>query len=190
MLEDLFYPDTEDPRPHRTPVYIPRLLPIVCHDCNITCTTYKGLVEHCCTLQHQIATIPRDRRIPKEFWDPRDNQSAFMNKTPFEQVQACMKYKHKIIDFLRAPMDDAGVRNMEAQLECIPKCATRNQCSTENCTLERVIATCVDFVLDDFAQEGMSVHGYCRDVILGGWGSFDCHGSSSSEGLFLSVVEA
>ena len=193
VMEDLFYSANDDPGPdwgmvvHRTPHYIPRPLPIVCHDCNVTCTSYASLVEHCCTLQHQLNKIPRDRRIPKEFWDPR-NQPSYSNKTPFEQVKACLQYMHMIVDFLCAPMDEAGTQNMQEQLEGFTDYANMCGLSTEHITLERVKEAYVNFVLYEFAQNGMEVHGYCRDVILGGWGRFQSHGTSSSEALFFSVV--
>lgn len=131
--------------------------------------------------------VPRDRRIPKEFWDPR-NRPGYASKTPFQQVKECLIYKHKVLDFLRAPMDAAGIANMERQLEWIRQNAEEIRYPTERCTLEIVKATCVRFVISEFESDGMSVDGYCRDVIIEGWGNFGAHGSYSPENLFMFVV--
>jgi len=172
VLEDLFHPAHEKRR-NRTDVYIPRPLPIVCYDCGgITCTSYEELVDHCRSLEHQLATIPPDRRIPmKKYWDPRCNKN-FTDKTPFHQVKALFTYRQIVLDFLRAPMDSAGIQNMEVELQYLKRNAIVNEFSAENLTIEQVTDVCVDVVVDSFLENGMKDSCECWDILLDGWGGF------------------
>ncbi|CAB9512014.1 expressed unknown protein [Seminavis robusta] len=169
-LEDAFCPAAEDPHSplFRTTIYIRRELPITCRKCRVTCRSYSTLVEHCMSYKHQQAVVPKEARIPKHFWDPR-NQTKFVQMTPYQRVKACLQYKQRVIQKLLL-MDEAGIRKMREYTRHFRTDMTTR--AREACTAERVKEFMVHYAIRDFSEHGMALHGDCRSIISQGWGKF------------------
>ena len=179
ILQDRFYGENESVPP-RLIYYIPRALPIECKACRVMLETYPALVAHCKQWSHrQNMDETQGRRVPEEFVDPRNMQS-YQRLSVFHKVMALKTFEHKVITFLRAPMDQDGIdrltRNREWVLDAMYQDPALYYMNWDDMlstapTLGKVWEASIELFLEDFYNVGMDDEPYscCLDVILDGW---------------------
>jgi hypothetical protein len=177
-------------------VWIPRTFPCECQCCpRIVLQDQKSLIQHCLTYKHQDNAKKDDSlgfqydqifdRVPLEFVDPRHDPS-YSSLDEFQKVRQLVQYRTKVLDALRAPMDDEELANMERLLTVINAnitayLETRFGHDSDSdgddidraflelprpAALECVIGACIHESMESFRRDGMAFG--CLDVILNG----------------------
>ena len=192
ILQDRFYGENESVPP-RLIYYIPRALPIECKACRVMLETYPALVSHCKQWSHrQNMDETQGRRVPEEFVDPRNTQS-YHNLSIFHKVMALKTFEHKVIAFLRAPMDQDGIDKLMSNRRSILHFMYQDSVLHDmgdwedllsRATLEKVRKASIESVLGDFYDAGVE-DSCCLDVIIHGWQAFPAAGNDSYLYLYM-----
>ncbi len=130
VLEDLFHPSEEpvgkqygvievDAHLRRTPVWVIRPLPLLCNQCSIESTTYEEYQNHCKGYWHKQSLLDEwDSLKDASHCDPRHFKEEWESLiTARNKFRSIWTYRKKMLAFFRAPMDEAGVKNMKRLLE-------------------------------------------------------------------------
>jgi hypothetical protein len=187
QLEDSF--SVAGPSPSWMQVWIPRTFPCECQCCpRIVLQDQKSLIQHCLTYNHQDNAKKDDslgfqydrvfNRVPLEFVDPRHDPS-YSSLDEFQKVRQLVQYRTKVLDVLRAPMDDEELANMNRLLTVIYANITAyleagvgddsDRDFLEQSwpdALECVVYACIDESVESFHRDGMAFE--CLDVIVNG----------------------
>jgi hypothetical protein len=186
QLEDRFHVANADPDNWMQifiTVWIPRTFPCECQYCPRTVLQdQKSLIQHCLTYNHQDNAKKDDtlgfqydmasNRVPLEFVDPRHDPS-YSSLDEFQKVRRLIQYRTKVLNALRAPMNDEELANMNRLLTVINVEAGVGDDSDRAflelprpAALECVIGACIDESVESFRRDGMAFG--CLDVILNG----------------------
>ena len=105
-LEDLFH-RADDDRYYKEEIWLPREFPCACKACNTVMNTPNDLIEHCTQYKHIWNSTQERYRLPAEWIDPRHEES-YEDLSVFGKAKVLWEYRSKVLNFLRAPMDEAG----------------------------------------------------------------------------------
>jgi hypothetical protein len=170
-------------------VWIPRTFPCECQCCpRIILQDQKSLIQHCLTYNHQDNAKKDDslgfqydrffNRVPLAFVDPRHDPS-YSSLDEFQKVRQLVQYRTKVLDALRAPMDDEELANMQRLLTAIYADISYSledgfEYNSDKAflelprpaALECVIGACIHESMESFYRDGMAFG--CLDVIVNG----------------------
>lgn len=153
------------------------------------------MLQHCARYEH-ISAAQGQNQVPPQFVDPR-HHPEYQTLNTFHKARVISEHRSMVVEFIRAPMNDAALTHMEDILEMVKGAVkyyfdehlNHNADEFENnadllhefhedydtalfwCTLERTINACVE----EFAVKSFYKHGICsicRDIICYGWESF------------------
>jgi hypothetical protein len=139
-----------------------------------------------------------DDRLPEELWDPRFNPQAFAALTPQCRYSTIHLHVETVMAAFNAPLDEAGVANMERLADDIRQCVydvlsafleeDQVEYAANCCEIQAVVnAVREHFLVRDFTENGLSLgNGYAWTFFAGcdkGWAKWCPFGSASWRGL-------
>ena len=195
-LYDGFYRTQDDDEEFiwgRETVWLERTFPIQCNACHgVTLNDEDEMLQHCAQYKH-ITNAETKHPIPPQFVDPR-HDPEYETLDAFHKAQVLSEYRSMVISYLRAPMNDAALANMEVLVEGVKNTVTwlydlsRDDFAMDEqafdefeqdydtalfyCTLERTMNVCVEeFGIKEFLARGLK-GSLVANIILPGWESF------------------
>jgi hypothetical protein len=209
-VEDKFHPASEDPGAESwnnncpTTIWLPRPPALMrCEACDgLSFECGRAFKEHCSGWKHCQLMLPPEERLPVELWDPRWNRQAFAALTPQCRYSAIHLHVETVMAALNAPVDEAGMANMERHADDIRDFVYRQAavCSfdedderyyeeaAELCVAQAVVdAVREHFLIHDFKENGLTAFSSDAHDFFArrskGWAGWAPGGSSSWLGL-------
>ncbi|KAG1669892.1 hypothetical protein FOA52_002418 [Chlamydomonas sp. UWO 241] len=126
-VEDEFHPACDDPGTHPwintcpTTIWLKRPPALLrCEPCvGLSFECGRSFTEHCCRWKHHQLTLPPEERLSEELWDPRWNRQDWAALTPLGRYQAIHLHVETVMAALNAPVDEAGMENMQEYADAI-----------------------------------------------------------------------
>ncbi|KAG1669888.1 hypothetical protein FOA52_002414 [Chlamydomonas sp. UWO 241] len=172
-VEDKFHPASEDPGTHwfvnmcPTTIWLKRPPVLWCQPCGgLSFECGRSFKEHCSGWKHRQLILPPEERLPKELWDPRWNPQDWAALTPLGRYQAIHLHVETVMATFNAPVDVAGMENMEDYAHAISEhVVLRGDISDEErdgaasyCTAEMVVvAIRAVLLIPEFNLHGLGI---------------------------------